>query len=211
VIDNDEQVAVPRSHADTAPNENQHLEDITGATRPQGPWHAETLADAIWAIRRLRHLAAQERAVTEAAAAELARVTAWRDAQVAHLARDRAFFEGELVAYHARQLAADPRTPATLALPGGRIQRRRLPDALDLPDEAAALDALRAAGWTDAIRVRPAEEHVDRRAALARIQATGETLPGVRLREVRYTHTVVLDASPVQKERKEDDSHGGDA
>ncbi len=187
-----QETAAPRANAAAAPQENTHRQDITGATAPQGPWHAETLADAIWAVRRLRYLADQARAINDAADAEIARVTAWRAGQTAALAASQAYFEGELVRYHARQLAEDPRTPATLKLPGARIQRRKLPDALDVPDEAAALAAIKDAGWTDAIRVKPAEEHLDRRAALARIQATGETLPGLRLREVTYTHTVAL-------------------
>ena len=187
-----QEMAAPRANAEAASDQNDHRQDITGATAPQGPWHAETLADAIWAVRRLRYLADQARAINDAADAEIARVTEWRAGQTAALGASQAYFEGELVRYHARQLAEDPRTPATLKLPGARIQRRRLPDALDCPDEGAALTAIKEAGWTDAIRVKPAEEHVDRRAALARIQATGETLPGLRLREVTYTHTVTL-------------------
>lgn len=185
--------AVPPDPAELPPDETAHVDDITGATAPSSAgWQVETLAHATWAIRRLRHLRVARQAFADHAAREIARITAWRDGQTRALDRDIETVEHLLTAYHARLIAEDPHTPATLRLPGGVVTRRRLPDALAIPDEDAALAAVRRAGWEDAVRTRTVET-LDRRALLARIKATGEVLPEVGLRAESYAHTVRLD------------------
>ena len=142
---------------------------------PKDAFAVEGLSSAIWAIRRLRQIRAQEAAIREEAAAEMARITAWVERATKPLIEDAQYFEGLLTAYHAQQFAEDPHRKS-IPLPGATLKSRALPDKVEVVDEATALEAAKAAGYHSLIRVR---EEIAKTELVKHLRETGEVLPGV--------------------------------
>lgn len=152
------------------------LDELAGAMpAPKETFTVRDWGTAIWTVRKLRQIRAQEAAIREEAAAEIARIQAWVERATKPLIEDAQYFEGLLTAYHAQQLAEDPHRKS-IPLPGATLKSRALPDRVEVVDEATALEAAKAAGYHNLIRVR---EELSKTELVKHLKETGEVLPGV--------------------------------
>lgn len=101
------------------------------------------------------------------------------------LASDLRFFESLLADYH-RRLVEEGKADKTYRLPAGELVSRKTPDTVDVSDFAALQDYAEGADHLNLVRIKV---EADKRAILAAVKETGETIPGVVLKtgEVRYS------------------------
>ncbi|MFZ5852292.1 MAG: host-nuclease inhibitor Gam family protein [Actinomycetota bacterium] len=155
------------------------------------------LAQAAWAMRKLRQAQARIDEVKAVADAEIERVQAWAEAAISGHAKDRAYFEGLLVDYALRCREENPKVKS-LALPGGRVATRESGGGWTAVD-MAALVAWAEARHPDLVEVR---KNVPLTAAKRALQAagdvvvdpdSGEVVPGLAVGPKGITATVTLD------------------
>jgi hypothetical protein len=156
----------------------------------------ETLAQASWALRKLRDDVALEeeyrtvyRQEKDRLLAELERLNGWwQGVEARHLAR-RLYFERLLEGFHRRRLEGNPREK-TIELPEGRLQLRQTPMAVEVTDADAALAAMEAQDLSGLYTVT---RSVNRSALKRYVQQTGDLLPGVEVKaaETRFRVSLV--------------------
>lgn len=154
---------------------NQPLEEIVWPDPDRETFRIRDKSGAEWALRRYARIQREKAANHRLAEAEIARIRWWLEGEDRRLDADAAYFAGLLTAWHATVLADDPRAK-TIKLPAGQLWCRAQPDKIEVRDEAAALAAAKAAGYTALVRVR---EELDKRALAAHLKDTGELLDGV--------------------------------
>lgn len=146
---------------------------------------------ADWALRKLARIRGRIADNEALAAAEMARITEWLEAENGKLAHDVNFFEGLLTEYHRHVLADEP-DRKTVALPGGKLVARKQPDRWEFGDDFVA--------WAQAhipelvrVKVEPdraaAKKHLTALGAAAVDVRTGEVVPGVTVEpgDVRFS------------------------
>lgn len=155
-------------------------------------WKITGDRSAAWAMRQLAARNAEIDRIEGLARDEYDRIDAWA-ADASHGARaDAEFFAAHLKAYYADLYDADPKLPKTYPIPGGKLQRRKNPDRVEVTDEDAFV------GWAldshqfDLLNVKPLKSVISDAAkskhvvvtqdgAIVVDTSTGETMPGVRV------------------------------
>jgi hypothetical protein len=134
-------------------------------------------AAAEWAIRKIAAAQARIKDADKLYQGELYRLECWhRDTTKSDTERIE-FFQGLLTAYHAAQLAEDPGRK-TIKLPHGTLTSRAQGPVYEFTDDYLAWAAKNA---PETLRERAPE--VDKTAAKAYLQETGEVAPGVTITE----------------------------
>lgn len=140
--------------------------------------------EASWALRKMWKA---QREVTRLKANHAEAVAALDDQLARALGgpeRDVRFFDGLLGEYH-RTLIDRGEADKTYRLPAGELTARKAPDTLEVLDADALRDYAEGTERLDLVRIKV---EPDKRAILAAVKETGETIPGVVIRrgETRY-------------------------
>lgn len=90
---------------------------------------------ANWALRKIARIEADIAEVNGVAEAEIARINAWRNEQLAGCDKNKEFFIGLLHEYHDLLLADNPKAK-TVKLPYGTLKMRALPPEIERDEEA---------------------------------------------------------------------------
>lgn len=83
----------------------------------------DSLEGASWAFRKLRAINEKKSEIEKLATAEIERVQAWQDKEVAKLANDEEYFKGVIEVYYAREKAVNPKFK--LSTPYGKVSTRK--------------------------------------------------------------------------------------
>lgn len=170
---------------------------------PPEPIPPGALDQADRMLRRLARIQRRTRADAEVAAAQHAQINDWLARRGEQSARQSAWCEGALEAFHAAVLAAEP-SRTTLDLPAGKLTARRAPARWEADDQVVIAYAVEH-GDGDVVRLPPPQ--LDRNAMKARYVVrdekdrivaagidprTGERVPGITVDE----GVVVFTATP---------------
>jgi hypothetical protein len=115
-------------------------------------WRIASDAQAVAIARRLGQRRAEIERIDAIVEHEIRRLRDWRAAAAAGPERDAAFFEGALIEYRMGLEDQDPDLPKTYRLPGANLCRRKLPDRVEVVDDAALVAWLRSMPDDDPVR-----------------------------------------------------------
>lgn len=162
-------------------------------------WRIDGERTAGWAMRKLAQALRAEQRIVDQANDRIALIEQWRDQAIEQPRRDAEFFLGRLREWRDR-LDAEGDQPRTIRLPEGTIGRRKTPDSVEWvdadlftawcerneePDLVSVVRKPRADRVKDLIRAErfAVIADPDRDNELVVVDtATGEEVPGVRLR-----------------------------
>jgi len=173
------------------PDLAEWLDDSTRPADLDRPgWRVDDDNAAAWAFRKLATLEADVERLNAQADDERARIDAWVADATSGASRGVTALTGHLVDYYRRVVDADPDTPKTYRVLGGRLSRRLTPGRLEVvaPDEVCEL--LEAVGLGDLVVTSTRVSARDVAAAIkdgrlvvtddgSIITADGEPLPGL--------------------------------
>ena len=137
----------------------------------------ESKDQAIWALRKIAQAKANQDENTQAAQAEIERITAWRNEENEKLQRSVSFFESLLHEYFMQLREDDPKLK-TVKLPHGSLKmRKQQPDFIYNEDELLE--------WAKVFmpEVVVVKETVSKNPVKKHIRETGEMVPGVTITE----------------------------
>lgn len=126
---------------------------------------------ADWVLRKLRKVEEQRKEDAALAEAEIERIEAWMEKINEKHQRDMDYFQGLLAAYAVTRRNEDPKFKS-LKLPNGRIRFRKAQPKYTY-DDNTLLDALKAHGKTDLIKVK---ESPDKSSIKKKYQLNGDSL-----------------------------------
>lgn len=137
----------------------------------------ESKDQAIWALRKIAQAKANQDENTQAAQAEIDRITAWRDEENEKLQRSISFFESLLHEFFLQLRESDPKLK-TMKLPHGTIKMRKQQPQYEYDEEIllswAKENLPEAVVIKESVAKTPVKKH---------IQETGEVVPGVTIIE----------------------------
>ena len=91
-----------------------------------------------WAFRKLTALKSKEKEIRQLATVERDRIADWEKGELSTLTGSIGFFEGLIQAYHANQLAEDPKAK-TISTPYGKSKTRKSGETPEKQDEEQIL------------------------------------------------------------------------
>lgn len=91
-----------------------------------------------WAFRKLSALKSKEKEIKQVANVERDRIADWEKGELTSIHNSVSFFEGLVTAYHAKQLAEDPKAK-TISTPYGKAKSRKSSESPEKENEEAIL------------------------------------------------------------------------
>jgi phage host-nuclease inhibitor protein Gam len=170
----------------------ERLEAIGGPTESEEMenWKVLDRGGADWACRKVAKCDAKARKVMDEAQAHRDAIDALETEELRSIQRDRSYFEARLGEYHRMVLAEDPEGPKTIHLQGGDLVARKLPDGVQIIDEAAVLEWAKGDGMAY-VTVIPVSYRLDKMALKEAVLKGGEIIPGVTPVEGEVRYNVV--------------------
>ncbi|PWK10199.1 host-nuclease inhibitor Gam family protein [Tumebacillus permanentifrigoris] len=152
------------------------LTELQEMTEEQRVGFAVTdLNSANWCLRKLQAINAKQAEINAVATAELARITEWRDKEMADLAASTNFCTYHLNKFHADQLNADPKAK-TISTPYGKLVSRATKATPKKIDDLALLQHLKESGDNEFIEVKESAKWGDYKKTLRVEEVAGDML-----------------------------------
>lgn len=111
----------------------------------------DSLQSADWCLRKIRSGDKKKKEIREFAEAEIERITAWMDKEIARIEEGQAFFESLLAEYLYEQRKIDPKF--RISTPNGTVSTRKQQPKWEY-DDAKLLEFLKQNGKREFIRVK---------------------------------------------------------
>jgi sulfur carrier protein ThiS len=92
-----------------------------------------------WVFRKVAALKSKEKEIKQVADVERERIADWERGELSTISNSLSFFENMVQAYHAKQLAEDPKAK-TISTPYGKSKTRKSSEAPEKQDEAKLLE-----------------------------------------------------------------------
>lgn len=149
-----------------------------------------------WVFRKLSALKSQEKEIKQLAALERERIAQWEQGQLNSIQNSMSFFEGHIQAFHAQQLAADPKAK-TISTPYGKSKSRVSKEAPEKENEEAILqhvlendmdayikNSLKWADFKKSVRI------VEISGEKVVVDETGQLVPGMTVKPESISYSV---------------------
>lgn len=190
--------ALETSLADYLDNQSP-VEAPAVAEGPRPVLLIDTLEKAAWAMRKIAWAQEKINEIERVAQAEIERIKAWVEQATASHRHTMEFFDVPLKEYHRRVLAENPRAK-TIRLPHGTLEARSASAAPEVDGDAGreALTAWAQESAPEYVEMEPRlvwgglkqALQVDTDAGQVVYAATGEIVPGVRIKPAETTFKV---------------------
>lgn len=118
--------------------ELMEVEEIQSLESTERKFEITDLDGLNWVFRKLAALKEKEKEFKQLAMVEHERIAQWEREELSTLNGSVEFFEGHIQAYHAKQLAEDPKAK-TISTPYGKSKTRKSKETPDKADEEVIL------------------------------------------------------------------------
>lgn len=116
------------------------LMDIEEIQSQEQKFEISDLNSLNWSFRKIAALKQQEKEIKQLADVERERINTWEQDSLNPIHNSISFFEGLVQAYHAKQLAEDPKKNKTISTPYGKSKTRRSSESVEKQNEELLLE-----------------------------------------------------------------------
>ncbi|GMA50171.1 phage protein [Alicyclobacillus contaminans] len=149
------------------------LMEIEELQASQERFRVTDLNGANWCLRKLAALKAKEAEVNQLADAEVERINAWRDKELAKVKESTDYLEMLLMEYHQEQLKLNPKAK-TITTPYGKLKSMTRQPSPKKADDEALLRFLEENGETEYIKVKKSPDWAAYKQTLRIVEADGD-------------------------------------
>lgn len=151
-----------------------------------------------WAFRKLTVLKSKEKEIKQLANVERDRIADWEKGELLSITNSVSFFDGLIQAYHANQLAVDPKAK-TISTPYGKSKTRKSGEAPEKQDEDKILQYViendmdefikNSVKWAD---LKKSLKIVEISGEKVVVDENGQLVPGVNVKPESISYSVEI-------------------